>query len=73
MAMSDQFRVYFYFQGEKREYAFRRLSQVPRVGDHVQFGGERNSLCSVLDIVWCFADPANDREGVRVHVVIESE
>lgn len=71
MALADQFRVYFFFQGETREYAYRRLSQVPRSGDHVQFQGERDSVYRIKEVVWCYSDPANDREGIRVHVVIE--
>lgn len=73
MAMADQFRVYFFFPGKTREHAFRRMSQVPRKGDYVQLVGEANEVYPVRDMVWCLSDPANDREGIRVNVVLESE
>lgn len=56
--------VNFFLIGEKRQFAFRRMWHVPRIGDQCVFDDVRYR---VENIEWCMDEGATE-VGIRVNV-----
>ncbi len=62
--MDDSAAVNFFLPDARRQFAFRRMTFVPRVGDICVFDEERYEVDSVE---WCLDENATEY-GVRVNV-----
>jgi hypothetical protein len=59
--------VNFFIVGKPAQWAYRRMYQVPRVGDRCVFNDVR---FDVLRVEWCLDDDATEI-GVRVNVELK--
>lgn len=68
--VSDKFSINFYLYDQADAFAYRSLTQVPSVGDHVVFKDKRYE---VIKVEWCLdEDATNYQYQARINIDIKS-